>query len=88
MAVRQLSDGGPAGATLGQSSTDLICFHGGTPTSRRAAAALSASLSVFIYTGASIMATGTLTNTVASLVDAVNEIKTVFTAYNLHKGGA
>lgn len=88
MATKQLSDGGPSGTTLGQSTTDLIAFHGGTVTSRRAAAALSASLSVFIYTGASIMATGTLTNTVASLVDAMNEVKTVLTAYNLHKGGA
>lgn len=88
MAGRQLSDGGSDGEVLGQSTTDLIAFHGGTPTSRRASAALSVSLSVFIFTGASIMATGTLTNTVASLTDAVNEIRTLLAAYNLTKAGA
>ena len=88
MAIKQLSDGNPLGTQLGQSTTDLIAFHGGTVTSRRAAAALSASLSVFIYTGASIMATGTVTTSLGQIIDAVNEIKTVLTAYNLHKGGA
>lgn len=31
MAVKQLSDGGPDGTKLGQSSTDLIGFWGATP---------------------------------------------------------
>jgi hypothetical protein len=30
MAVRQLSDGNDDGTTLGQSSTDLVSFHGVT----------------------------------------------------------
>lgn len=88
MALRQLSDGGTLGVVMGQSATDLIAFHGGTVTSRRAASVLSVSLSVFIYTGASIIASGTLTNTQASLIDAVAEIRNILVAYNLSKGGA
>lgn len=34
MAVKQLSDGGPDGATLGQSATDKVAFHGATPQAR------------------------------------------------------
>jgi hypothetical protein len=36
MAVKQLSDGGPDGTTLGQSATDLIAFHGATPSDQYA----------------------------------------------------
>ena len=35
---RQLSDGRPAGNTFGQSATDLIGFHGATPSDQRAVA--------------------------------------------------
>jgi hypothetical protein len=37
MGVKQLSDGGPAGTKLGQSSTDLVGFYGVTPVVRGAA---------------------------------------------------
>ncbi len=37
MSVKQLSDGGPEGTTLGQSSTDLIGFYGATPVVRPSA---------------------------------------------------
>lgn len=33
---KQLSDGSPAGTTLGQSSTDLVSFYGVTPVVRPA----------------------------------------------------
>jgi hypothetical protein len=36
MAVKELSDGGTAGTRLGQSATDLIAFHGATPTDQPA----------------------------------------------------
>ena len=39
MAVKQLSDGGPDGALVGQSRSDLVAFYGTTPISQRAAAA-------------------------------------------------
>lgn len=84
MAIKQLADGNPLGSTMGQSSTDLICFHGGTPTSRRASATLTASQSIFVFTGAS-MSAGT---PFGPLVDAVAEIRAILLAYNLTKGGA
>lgn len=34
MAAKQLSDGNPEGTVLGQSSTDLVAFYGGTPAAR------------------------------------------------------
>ena len=34
MAVRQLSDGNPAGTVMGQSGTDKIGFYGKTPVVR------------------------------------------------------
>jgi hypothetical protein len=39
MAVKQLSDGGPDGANLGQSSADKIAFYGTTPIVQRSGAA-------------------------------------------------
>lgn len=88
MAIKQLSDGNPLGASFGQSTTDLICFHGGTPTSRRASAALSVSLSIFINTGLSITTGTTLSTQYGNLIDAVAEIRTILAAYNLTKAGA
>jgi hypothetical protein len=37
MSLKQLSDGGPQGTVLGQSSTDLVSFYGATPVVRPAA---------------------------------------------------
>lgn len=36
MAVKQLSDGGASGTALGQSATDLVGFHGATPSDQYA----------------------------------------------------
>jgi len=36
MATKQLSDGGPDGSSLGQSSTDKIGFYGKTPVAQAA----------------------------------------------------
>ncbi len=94
---RQLSDGDDTGTVLGQSATDLIAFHGGTPTSRRAAAILTATASLWALTGASFVAQTSSTvsglfgfnSTMASqLFDSLQEIRTMLVAYNLHKGGA
>jgi hypothetical protein len=73
---------------LGQSTTDLIAFHAGTPTSQRASATLSATLSNFVHTGASLATAATFSTSYAALVDAVTEIRTLLVAYGLHKGGA
>lgn len=37
MAVKQLSDGGADGASLGQSATDKVGFHGASPSARAVA---------------------------------------------------
>lgn len=37
MAVKELSDGGPDGTRLGQDSSDLIGFHGASPSDQAAA---------------------------------------------------
>jgi len=89
--IKQLSDGGPLGTSMGQSATDLIAFHGGTVTSRRASAALSVSLSIFINTGLSIVtgnSFGVVSTQMGNLIDAVAEIRAVLRDYNLHKAGA
>jgi hypothetical protein len=44
MAVKYLSDKGPDGASVGQSTSDLIALYGGTPVSQRAAAIQAASV--------------------------------------------
>ena len=36
MAGKQLSDGNPTGTTLGQSASDLVAFHGASPSDQRA----------------------------------------------------
>lgn len=37
MTVKQLSDGNPDGAVLGQSASDKLAFYGSTPTTQLAA---------------------------------------------------
>jgi hypothetical protein len=44
MAVKELSDGGPDGTRLGQSSTDKIGFFGATVTTKPSVAAASSSV--------------------------------------------
>ena len=48
MAVKQLSDGGPDGTRLGQSSTDLVGLYGATPVAK--GAALTAQLTSITHT--------------------------------------
>jgi len=78
MAVKQLSDGGPDGARLGQSASDLISFYGTTPISQRAAAAQATSL---LSTASS---TAIDTATKAALIELMNTM----TALGAWKGGA
>ena len=88
MAGKQLSDGNPTGTTLGQGTTDLIAFHGGTPTSQRVSAALSATHSVFVTTGVSLVANNSVSVVVGLLVSVISEMRTLIVNYGLHKGGA
>ncbi|MCW5615901.1 MAG: hypothetical protein KIT32_12340 [Rhodocyclaceae bacterium] len=88
MAAKQLSDGRPDGTTLGQGATDLIAFHGGTPTSQRASAALSSTHSVFVHTGVSLVANNSVSVVMGLVVSVLNELRSVVVGHSLHKGGA
>lgn len=44
MALKELSDGGPDGTRLGQSSTDKISLYGKTPIAQRSSTVLASSL--------------------------------------------
>jgi hypothetical protein len=50
MAAKQLSDGGPDGIAIGQSSSDLIGFYGATPVDKPAS--LTAQLTTISITDA------------------------------------
>lgn len=97
MAVRELTDKNTDGSRMGQSTSDLIAFHGSTPISQRASATLSATLSLFVMTGASHVANASTTvsglfgfnsTEMAQLVDFITEVRAWAVAYGLHKGGA
>ena len=72
MAVKQLSDGNGDGTTLGQSATDLIAFHGATPSDQRAyTAQISTSAAVsgaFGYTSAQANGIITLLNEIQAIL--------------------
>ena len=75
MAIKEHSDGGPAGNRLGQSSTDLIAFHGATPSDQRAhTAAVSASVAI---TGTSAGAFGFTETQANAIVTLVNECRAI-----------
>jgi len=66
MALKQLSDGGPDGTVIGQSSTDLVSFYGGTPRARPSvpAAITDASGGVAAVTNGVLTLTGTYNSTI------------------------
>ena len=78
MAVRQLSDGGPDGQSLGQSATDKVSLYGVAPVAQRAGAAQATSL----------VGTASSTAVDTNLKAAVIEIMNTLTALNLWKGAA
>lgn len=88
MAAKQLADGRPDGTVLGQGTTDLIAFHGGTPTSQRTSAALSSTHSLYAHTGLSLGAALSASVFYDYVVSSLQEIRTVLVNYGLHKGGA
>ena len=46
MSIKQLSDGNPLGTRLGQSATDLIGFHGASPSDQRAVLSLATAATI------------------------------------------
>ena len=78
MAVRQLSDGGPDGQSLGQSATDKVSLYGVAPVAQRAGAAQATSL----------VGTASSTAVDTSLKAAVIEIMNTLAALGAWKGSA
>lgn len=70
MAVKQLSDGGPDGVRLGQSSTDKIGFFGLTTPIVKQTCTLAAALTAD-------------TTTPANIAAAVDELHAALSAYGL-----
>lgn len=73
MAARELSDARTDGQSLGQSITDLIGFHGSTPTAQRSGA------------DQAVITVGTNTTAANTLLI---EIRAALVAKGLIKGGA
>jgi hypothetical protein len=78
MAVRQLSDGGPDGQSLGQSTTDRVSLYGVAPVAQRAGAAQATSL----------VGTASSTAVDTNLKAAVIEIMNTLAALGAWKGSA
>lgn len=83
MAVKQLSDGGSEGATLGQSTSDLISFYGTTAVSQRTSTDLSASIATVASSASFASGQAAALN---AAVLAVNEIRATLKALGLHAG--
>jgi hypothetical protein len=84
MAVLQLSDARTDGVTLGQSTTDLVSFHGVTPVAQRSGSAQAA-----VSTTASTTTTpaGYATTTQANaIVTLVNELRAALVAKGIIAG--
>lgn len=78
MAVKQLSDKGPDGTTLGQDTSDLISCYGKTPIAQRSGAAQATSL----------VGTASSTAVDTALKAAIIEIMDTLTAIGIWKGSA
>lgn len=75
--IKELSDGGPDGTRLGQSTTDLVAFWGKTPVDQPAATAQSALSTAALTTITDIVTTASVTgafNAVVARVEAINTL--------------
>lgn len=85
MTVEYIGDGNTDGTVLGQSSTELIAFHGATPIAQPAAAAQAAAPAG--GTGATAGAYDTASNR-NDMINLVNAMRTVLVNNGLMKGSA
>jgi len=76
--IKYLSDGGPDGASLGQSTSDLIALYGGTPVSQRAAA----------IQAASVVSASTYISVTTNFAAFCAEVAATLTAIGAWKGSA
>lgn len=74
MATRQLSDANGDGTVLGQSATDLISFHGATPSDQRAFTASISNAPAGGVTQTSPFGFSTSAQLVA-FIDLMNEVR-------------
>lgn len=78
MAAMQLTRGSADGATMGQSTADLISLYGVTPVSQRGNAVQALSL----------MSAGSYVSVTSNLAAILAEISTTLTALGVWKGSA
>jgi hypothetical protein len=78
MATKQLSDAGPDGTKLGQSTADLVSLYGVTPVSQRAGAVQALSL----------VSAGSYVSVTSNLAAILAEISSTLTALGIWKGAA
>lgn len=84
MAVKQLSDKGPDGTTLGQSTADLVAFYGTTPVSQRASSDMA---TIATVASSASFASGQAAALNAAVLQ-LNEIRATLVNLGLHKGAA
>jgi hypothetical protein len=76
MSVQQLSQGGPDGASLGQSATDKVSLYGGVPIVQRSSTVLASSLlSASSYVSVASNTAAILSEIAAALV-GINLLRT------------
>lgn len=82
MGVKQLSDGGPDGLKIGQSSTDLIGYYGATPVARPTvkAAITDGSTGTAAVTNGVLALTATynstiLVNAIATIIESITSLR-------------
>ena len=74
MAVQELSDKGPDGTRLGQSTTDLVAFWGKTPVDQPAHTDQFAVTSSALTTITDIVTTASMTGAINAAVARVNSL--------------
>lgn len=74
MAVRELSDKGPAGTRLGQATTDLVAFWGSTPVDQPSGTDQFAVTSTALTTITDIVTTASMTGAINAAVARVNSL--------------
>ena len=74
--AKQISDGSPDGASLGQSATDKISFYGATPVAQRAAS----------IQGASVVSVSSNITIAASLTAWIVEVTNTLIGLGIWKG--
>lgn len=95
MGVKELSDKGPDGTRLGQSTADLVGFYGATPVDQPAATAQSAVATTALTTITDIVTTASVTGAfnsvvarVSAVVTLVNQLRTDLIEVGVIKGSA